>query len=81
MILKHLTSLTLAAIVIQAVPAHGQSSAREDAVLTEVRLLRQAIETLAGTNARVQIVLAGSNCRISARRRPQGDSREASPNL
>lgn len=56
MILKHLTSLTLAAIVIQAVPAHGQSSAREDAVLTEVRLLRHAIETLAGTNARVQIV-------------------------
>lgn len=56
MTFKLLTSLTLAAVMLQATPARAQSAPREDALLQEVRLLRQALETLIGTNARVQIV-------------------------
>jgi len=37
-------------------PLAAQTANTETALLQEVRLLRQAIETLAGTNARVQIV-------------------------
>lgn len=40
---------------VQRVPAEQSTSAQTE-LLTEVRLLRQAIESLAGTNARVQIV-------------------------
>ena len=39
-----------------AAPLAAQTANTEMALLQEVRLLRQAIETLAGTNARVQIV-------------------------
>lgn len=53
---KFLTSLALSVVVAQATPAMAQSNIREDALLQEVRLLRQAIETLVGTNAHVQIV-------------------------
>jgi hypothetical protein len=56
MTLKFVTSLTLTAVILQASPARAQSAANQDVMLQEVRLLRQAIETLAGTNARVQIV-------------------------
>ena len=49
----------VAAIVLTAaaarVPAQ-QAASTQTELLTEVRLLRQAIESLAGTNARVQIV-------------------------
>jgi hypothetical protein len=52
-------SAVLAAVLLTAaaarVPAQQPASAQTE-LLTEVRLLRQAIETLAGTNARVQIV-------------------------
>ena len=40
---------------VARVPAQQTASAQTE-LLTEVRLLRQAIESLAGTNARVQIV-------------------------
>lgn len=56
MTLKFVTSLLLAAIILQVTPARAQTAANQDVLLQEVRLLRQAIETLAGTNARVQIV-------------------------
>lgn len=55
--IRFLISLTLASVILQATPCQAQSAGGEkDALLQEVRLLRQAIETLVGTNARVQIV-------------------------
>jgi hypothetical protein len=52
-------SAVLVAVLLTAaatrVPAQQPASAQTE-LLTEVRLLRQAIETLAGANARVQIV-------------------------
>lgn len=49
--------LILVFLLGTAVPASAQSESSErTALLHEVRLLRQAIETLVGTNARVQIV-------------------------
>ena len=46
----------LALMLLSAAPLAAQTTPIETALLQEVRLLRQAIETLAGTNARVQIV-------------------------
>ena len=46
----------LALVLLCAAPLAAQTAPTETALLQEVRLLRQAIETLAGTNARVQIV-------------------------
>ena len=43
-------------LLSSAAPLAAQTANTETALLQEVRLLRQAIETLAGTNARVQIV-------------------------
>jgi hypothetical protein len=52
-----LASLALVSVILHATPSQAQSGGGEkDALLQEVRLLRQAIETLVGTNARVQIV-------------------------
>jgi chromosome segregation ATPase len=53
--------LTLAAILgggafVTRVPAQQRPATVQTELLSEVRLLRQAIESLAGTNARVQIV-------------------------
>jgi chromosome segregation ATPase len=54
---RFLISLTLVSAILHATPGQAQSAGGEkDALLQEVRLLRQAIETLVGTNARVQIV-------------------------
>jgi len=49
-------ALSLVLVVLSAAPLAAQTAPIESALLQEVRLLRQAIETLAGTNARVQIV-------------------------
>jgi hypothetical protein len=49
-------ALSLALVLLSAAPLAAQTTLTETALLLEVRLLRQAIETLAGTNARVQIV-------------------------
>jgi hypothetical protein len=49
-------ALSLAVVWLFSVPVAAQTTLAETALLQEVRLLRQAIETLAGTNARVQIV-------------------------
>jgi len=48
--------LPLALVLLCAAPIAAQTALAETALLQEVRLLRQAIETLVGTNARVQIV-------------------------
>lgn len=57
MTLKFLTSVALVSAFVCATPCQAQSTGSDkDALLQEVRLLRQAIETLVGTNARVQIV-------------------------
>lgn len=57
MTLKFLTSVALVSAFFCATPCQAQSTGSDkDALLQEVRLLRQAIETLVGTNARVQIV-------------------------
>jgi hypothetical protein len=49
-------ALSLALVLWSAAPLAAQTLPIETALLQEVRLLRQAIESLAGTNARVQIV-------------------------
>jgi hypothetical protein len=49
-------ALSLALVSLSAASLAAQTTSTETALLLEVRLLRQAIETLAGTNARVQIV-------------------------
>lgn len=57
MTIRFLVSLTLASVILHSTPCQAQSTGSDkDALLQEVRLLRQAIEALAGTNARVQIV-------------------------
>jgi hypothetical protein len=50
-----LSALLTSGAFTARVPAQQQAPAQAE-LLAEVRLLRQAIETLAGTNARVQIV-------------------------
>jgi DNA repair exonuclease SbcCD ATPase subunit len=50
-----LVTLVVVAFVAR-VPAQQSQTPVQTELLTEVRLLRQAIESLAGTNARVQIV-------------------------
>lgn len=57
MTLKFLTSVTLVSALAYATPCQAQSTGSDkDALLQEVRLLRQTLETLVGTSARVQIV-------------------------
>lgn len=57
MTIRLLVSLTLASVILHSTPCQAQSTGSDkDALLQEVRLLRQAIETLVGTSARVQIV-------------------------
>lgn len=56
MTIRLLVSLTLASVILHSTPCQAQSAGDKSALLQEVRLLRQAIETLVGTNARVQIV-------------------------
>jgi DNA repair exonuclease SbcCD ATPase subunit len=51
-----LTTGTLIIIALSAGPTFTQSSTPESALLTEVRLLRQAIEALAGNGSRIQVV-------------------------
>lgn len=55
--LKYLAAVTLVSALAYAPPCQAQATGIDkDPLLQEVRLLRQAIETLVGTNARVQIV-------------------------
>ena len=49
-------TLVIVTVFVARVPAQQPQAPLQTELLTEVRLLRQAIESLAGTNARVQIV-------------------------
>lgn len=48
--------ILLGGVFVARLPAQQQTTSTQTELLAEVRLLRQAIESLAGTNARVQIV-------------------------
>lgn len=61
--------IALGAVRAATAPTDQSSPSDSAALLNEVRLLRQAIEQLAGNGTRVKSPSAGCNCRSNARQR------------